>query len=252
MQPTAGTVSDAASTCRACGKALPADRSVCGACGAAHGEENRCPHCTAIADVQPHATLGFVCRVCGGPRIALDARFATPSSRTSQALVVAGREQTKHLMFSAAGFLLGGMGALGLLIASVVVLAASPGLLPSLAAFVSAGVPFAAGLLALRRAARARQLRAESLHAARLAALGDVQAAIGPLPAARAAEILRIDTEQAELLLAEHSVAALLEGAPEPRLRVEAPGATVPGGTQIEAAPRPEAETDKQRGRTES
>jgi hypothetical protein len=249
MQPTHGTIASAGSPCRACGAVLPADKSVCAACGAAQGEENRCPHCTAIADVQPHPTLGFVCRVCGGPRIAIDARFAVPSQSTTTALVAAGREQTKHLMFSAAGFLLGGMGALGLLIASVVVLAASPGLVPSLAAFLAASVPFVAGLLALRRAAQARAQRSEALHSARVAALGDVQAVTGPLDATRAAEILRLDPEQAELLLAERSVLALLRDTPEPRLRVEPPRATVLDESVAEAEAGPQ--TEKQRGQTE-
>jgi hypothetical protein len=249
MQPTHGTVAGAGSPCRACGAVLPADKSVCAACGAAQGEENRCPHCTAIADVQSHPTLGFVCRVCGGPRVAVDARFAVPSHTTTTALVAAGREQTKHLMFSAAGLLLGGMGALGLIIAAVVVLAASPGLVPSLAAFLAASVPFAAGLLALRRAAQARARRAEALHSARVAALGDVQAVTGPLDATRAAELLRLDPEQAELLLAERSVLALLKGEPEPRLRVEPPQATVLDDSVTEAETGPQ--TEKQRGQTE-
>jgi hypothetical protein len=247
MQPTHGKVAGAGRPCRACGAALAADESVCRACGAAQGEENRCPHCTAIADVQPHPTLGFVCRVCGGPRIAIDARFAVPSHATTTALVAAGREQTKHLMFSAAGFLLSGMGALGLLIVSIVVLAASPGLVPSLAGFLAATAPFAAGLLALRRAAQARAQRGEALHSARVAALGDVQAVTGPLDAARAAEILRLDPDQAELLLAERSVLALLRDAPEPRLRVEPPRATVLDDSVPRADP-----LEKQRGRTET
>lgn len=252
MQPTLGTAAapapETGSPCRACGAALPDGKSVCPACGAAHGEENRCPHCTAIADVEPHATLGFVCRVCGGPRIAVDARFAVPSQSTKTALVSAGREQTKHLMFSAAGFLLGGMGALGLLIAVVAVLAATPGLVPSLAAFLTTSVPFAAGLWALRRAGQARDRRSEALHAARLGALGDVEAVTGPLDAARAAELLRIDAEQAELLLAERSVVALLQGSSEPRLRVDVPQpVTVLDDPATEAAPN----TEKQRGQTE-
>ena len=249
MQPTQGTVAGAGSPCRACGALLPADKSVCAACGAAQGAENRCPHCTAIADVQAHPTLGFVCRVCGGPRIAIDARFAVSSQSTTTALLAAGREQTKHLMFSAAGFLLGGMGALGLLIAGIVVLATSPGIVPSLAAFLAASVPFVAGLLALRRAAQARAKRGEALHSARVAALGDVEAVTGPLDAARAAEMLRMDPEQAELLLAERSVLALLRDAPEPRLRVELPRSTVLDDAATEAAAGPQ--TEKQRGQTE-
>ena len=245
MQPPARTIPDAGSACRACGTELPVGQSVCPACGAAHGEGNRCPHCNAIADVEPHAALGFRCLVCGGPRIALDAQFGAPSQATKQALEAAGRAQTKHLMFTALGLLLAGMGALGLVVASLAVLAASPGTLAALAALAAAAVPSVAGLLTLRRAAGARKQRAEALHAARLAALGDVQAAAGPLDAARAAGILRIDPEQAELLLAEASVAALLQ--PDaPKLRIDAPASTLLDD-ETDVAPN----TEKQRGQTE-
>jgi hypothetical protein len=101
--------------------------------------------------------------------------------------------------------------------------------------------------VALRRAAQARDRRSEALHAARLGALGDVEAVTGPLDAARAAQLMRIEAEQAELLLAERSVVALLQGSPEPRLRVEGAAATGLDDSASEAAPS----TEKQRGQTE-
>lgn len=215
--------------CRNCGQTLPPGQSVCPACGAAHGEANRCPHCDAIADVEPHRALGFRCLVCGGPRVALDVAGVTPSARTTSSLVSAGSEQTKHVMFSAAGLLLTGMGGLSLLIATVVVLAASPGLLPALAAYAAASVPLIAGLFALSRAATARALRNEALRTAQISALGDVQAVTGQLEAQRVVELMRLTPERAELLLAEASVAALLNEAPPPapRVRVAPPAPTV-------------------------
>ena len=107
-------------------------------------------------------------------------------------------------------------------------------------------MPFVAGLLALKRAAGARAQRDEALHAARLRALEGAQQQLGPLDAARAASLLRISAEEAELLLAEASVAALLAPGPEPRLRVDAPGNTVLA-EEDEAAPN----TARQRGQTE-
>jgi hypothetical protein len=198
--------------------------------------------------VEPHAALGFRCRVCGGPRIALDVRCGALSQTAQQALVAAGREHTRHVMFTATGLVLAGMGALGLLVASLVVLAASPGALAALAAFAAAGAPIVAGALALGRAATARRQRAESLHAARLGALADAQAKTGPLDAERAARMLRIAPEQTELLLAELSVAALLGPEPDPRFRVEAPTSpTLLDDERDDAAPN----TEKQRGQTE-
>jgi hypothetical protein len=149
-------------------------------------------------------------------------------------------------MLSAAGLLLAGMGALALVLATLAALAAIGSALAKLAAVAAASVPGVAAFVALRFAAAARRRRAESLHAARLSALADAQAVAGPLDAARAASMLRIDPEQAELLLAEVSVAALLQPGPEPRLRVEAPASTVPDDDD-EAA----HSTEQQRGRTE-
>jgi hypothetical protein len=217
--------------CRNCGQPLPPGQSVCPACGAAHGEANRCPHCDAVADVEPHNALIFRCLVCGGPRVALDVAGVTPSDRTRSALVNAGSEQTKHVMFSAAGLFLSGMGALALLIATAVVLSASPGLVPTLATYLAASVPLVAGLLALSRAATARNLRSEALRTAQISALGDVQSVTGLLDAKRVTELMRLSPERAELLLAEASVAALLNDAPvpAPRLRIEMPAPTVAG-----------------------
>lgn len=213
------------SPCRNCGQALPAGKSVCSACGAAQGEANRCPHCNATADVQPHATLGFACLVCGGPRVVLGLPNVTLSARTSAALTTAGTEQTKHIMFSGAGFLLAGMGALALLIATVVVLSAAPGPLSTLAIYLAACVPLSAGLLALVGARGARGRRAEALRAAEQSAITDLQAVAGPLNAAQAAELMRISPDRAEMLLAAASVESFLDVGPAPRLRVAAPGA---------------------------
>lgn len=248
MPAPARTVPEVASDCRVCGKALPADTSVCPACGAAHGEESRCPHCRVVADVEPHTALGFRCLVCGGPRLPPGAALGRPSQTTQQALAAAGREQTKHLMLTAAGLLLAGMGALALLVATLAALSPIGPALVKVGVMAAASVPGVAAFVALRFAATARRRRAESLHAARLSALADAQAVTGPLDAARAASLLRIEPERAELLLAEVSVAALLQPGPpgpEPRLRVEPPAATVLA--EDDAAPN----TEKQRARTE-
>jgi hypothetical protein len=228
MPPVAATQLEPpkSAPCRTCGQALPAGKSVCAACGAAQGEGNVCPHCNAVADVEPNATLGFRCLVCGGPRIALNVASVALGSRTRTALTAAASEQAKHLMYSAAGFLLAGMGALAVLIASAVVLTASPEPWATVAAYLAAGAPLAAGLWALARARTARLLRGEGLRTAQISALADVQATTGPLTAAQVAEALRIGPERAELLLAELSVAALLDEGPPPRLRVDAPAVT--------------------------
>ena len=248
MPPAAAlTELDSRATCHACGRALAPGSAVCTACGAAHGETNRCPHCGAIADVEPHAALGFRCLVCGGPRLALNVSGVVPSAPTVSALRSAGKSQTEHVMYSSAGFVLVGMGMLALLIASLVVLTASPGLVPTLAAYLGALVPTAAGLAAFVRAANIRKHRAQALHAAEVSALGDVQAVTGPLDAQRVTEILRVAPERAELLLAEASVAALLDPVPAPRVRVAASPTVLSTAADADEAA---SELGEPRGRT--
>lgn len=248
MPPADRTQPATGVACRNCGQPLPEGKSVCSACGAAHGESNRCPHCDAVADVEPHAALGFRCLVCGGPRVALDASEVVLGAGTRGALAKAGTEQTKQLMLSGAGVVLCGMGALALLIATMVVAAAEPGQVASAAAYLAAVTPLLTGLLALSRAAVARKQRTRALHEAEVAALGDAQAALGPLSAARAAELMRIAPERAELLLAEASVATLLAEAPAPKLRVDAAVPGVPSGQTQLSEPAPETTTDAAAG----
>jgi hypothetical protein len=199
-----------------------------------------CPHCGALAIVEPHAALGFRCAVCGGPRLPLDAPEVDLGAEAQRALKSAGREHTRHVMLSAAGFALGGLGALGLLVATAVLLVASPGLLPSVLTLLACGTPLGAGLWALRAAAAARNQRGEALHAARLAALNDAQAVLGALDAKRVSQLLQVDTDQAELLLAEASVATLLEQAVAPRVRVDA----APAAPLATMEPEAEVEVD--------
>lgn len=233
MAPAARTANDPVATCRNCGQALSGDRAVCERCGAAHGPANHCPHCHAVADVERHSSLGFRCLVCGGPRVALDVQGVGLSERTNASLQRAGTEQTKHLMFSAAGFSLVGMGLLAVLVTSLVVVSVAPSALLAAAAYVASLVPVAVGAFALSRAADARKLRSGALRSAQVSALADVQAVTGVLTTARVSEVLRISGEQAEQLLAEASVASYLNEAPAPRVRVDATEPALDAATEL-------------------
>lgn len=253
MPPPAATALDPRATCQACGRALAPDSAVCSACGAAHGEANRCPHCHAVADVEAHPGLGFRCLVCGGPRIALNVSGVTPSAPTLAALSSAAKRHNEQLVYSSAGLVLLAMGALALVIATLMVAAASPGVVPTLAAYLGALVPTGAGAFALARGSAARKRRGEALLAAQVGALGDVQAVTGVLEAGRVAEIMRLTPERAELLLAEASVASFLNHGPAPRLRVPGVASTEPGSMPFEEAPGEQARSRSRttRGDTE-
>lgn len=53
--------------CPTCGTAVPAGANRCIACGKVFGEDNRCPHCHALAGVVVRSG-GFACAACGGAR----------------------------------------------------------------------------------------------------------------------------------------------------------------------------------------
>jgi len=235
MPPAAVTTLDPRAACHACGQPLPPQSAVCPGCGAAHGESNRCPHCHAVADVEAHAALGFRCLVCGGPRVALDVSGVTSSAATRAALSTANERHAENVAYSGGGLAVLALGALALVLTTVVVATTSAGVLPSLAGYVGALVPVILGLLSLARGARARKQRGDALHSAQVSALADVQAVTGVLDARRVAEIMRLTPERAELLLAEASVASLLDQVPPPRVRVGSVQATEPGSLLDEA-----------------
>src|SRR5512146_112197 len=53
--------------CPTCRTEIPEGAVRCPGCGRVFGEDNRCPHCNAIAAVRPVGG-GFVCLACGKPR----------------------------------------------------------------------------------------------------------------------------------------------------------------------------------------
>lgn len=62
-----GSMAENERSCPTCGTAVPADAQRCVACGRVLGEENRCPHCQAVAAVV-RASGRTVCAACGKPR----------------------------------------------------------------------------------------------------------------------------------------------------------------------------------------
>jgi hypothetical protein len=61
-------MSDAPSHCAVCSTAIPPGAPRCIACGAVWGEDNRCPHCYALAAVQATSDGRHVCLACGKHR----------------------------------------------------------------------------------------------------------------------------------------------------------------------------------------
>ncbi len=178
---------------------------VCGRCGNTSGEANRCPHCGAIARVEPKGAgvaLTWVCGVCGGPRmpngVGSGEAITTPlrEARASQQRALRARAQFWAFTVMALFF-------------TMVALAAWP-----VAAFVShlillgmAATPTLFAVRARARAGRAVEAEREAIDRAWLAAAEDVTSrAKKGVTVAELAKELKVDPVKAEKLLTELAV----------------------------------------------
>jgi hypothetical protein len=188
--------------CPTCGTKILEGALRCPGCGRVFGEDNRCPHCHAIAAVKPRGE-GYVCVACGKPRERLP--FTTvlgEDDRISRASLVPGAApapgaRTSGLrLFGVLGI---GGGVLGAALATLA-LGVTPVGIAAAVVLALAGV--AVGASALRRAAgrqeadAARDRRAMEL---RLTALAEKHG--GDLTATTVAKALRITTEEADAAL---------------------------------------------------
>jgi len=177
---------------------------VCGRCGTPSGESNRCPHCNAIARVEPKgsgANLRWVCGVCGGPRMpgGLGGEAAaTPLREAKASLSLATRLRLSYRFFAFA--------------ASLSALALLAGVLGSAHVF-TLFVAIATAIqtaLALRQRSRAQHATAdanEALERAWLAAAEQVAShAKNGVTVAELASRLKIDAVKAEKLLTQLAV----------------------------------------------
>jgi len=134
--------------CSACGGGLDA-LGRCARCGAVYGEAYRCPLCQALSDVEPHPTLYYCCRVCGGPRVPPD---GSPISEPEVTLLRSVRsEQLRAGAFKGGAAFAAVSGALSLLVTTVVLLATAPAPFAKVAAFAACLVPFVLSFFALGR-----------------------------------------------------------------------------------------------------
>lgn len=245
-------------TCRVCASKLD-DSQRCSRCGAAYGEANRCPHCKSIADVEPHDTLRFRCRVCGGPRVPLDAPDVVRTGRERAPLALAQKARMKSAAWKVGGISSAGFGLISLLVALLVLGLASPGFVATLLTLAIVSVPFAVAVLAWRRAKREERAAQNAIDDAWALVASDwMRGAASELTAEDLAQAMRISSEQAEVLLARLSVQDFVKARvteegdlaystrdiPAPRARVEGEAPST------ELALDEEPETDVARAKT--
>ena len=190
-------------TCSACG-ARAVSGGVCGRCGNTSGEANRCPHCGAIARVEPKGAgvlLHWVCGVCGGPRMPNGVggeAVTTPlrEARASQQRALRARAQFWAFTVMALFF-------------TMVALAAWPvaALVSHLILLAMAAAPTLFAVRARARAGRAAEAESEALERAWLAAAEDVTSrAKKGVTVAELAKQLHIEPVKAEKLLTQLAV----------------------------------------------
>jgi len=188
--------------CRVCGTPL-AGALICGKCGAVHGERYRCPHCGAVADLEPHNVLRFRCKVCGGPRVPSDDVSVTRSGAETPELERAQRAQRVAAAWRVAAGVVAGFGGLSLLVALLVLVAVTPGVLGTLGAAIAVLVPFVLAWLFWRRGAAEAQKIGDALDEAWQRVAREVlDAHRGELTATQLGKALRTDAATAERLLA--------------------------------------------------
>ena len=227
LEPAAGR------KCRVCGSNLPERMLRCAACGAVHGENYRCPHCKAGADLETAGKDRFRCAACGGPRIFLDSPDLVASGRELPALQRAERARIKGALLRVLGWSLLSGGGLALFAAVATLSLLSLGAAWSALVAATAALPFASGLVLTRMATGIRRDGERALAEAELSVAEDVVRGLGrEVEAAELSAILHLGEQRAEELLAELSVNDLVQrrvteagslGYTAPRLRVDLP-----------------------------
>jgi hypothetical protein len=186
-----------------CGSKLADDSLRCTNCGAAYGEKNRCPHCKSVADVEPSDALGFRCRVCGGPRVPVDDARVVQSGREIPLLERAQRARVKRAGYRVAAGVVGGFGALSVLVSLLVLALVNPGIFGVIGMLMVTAVPFVLAALAFGRAGRETRELEQTLDQAWSLVASDVLSSVGrELTAGELAKALRVSEPRADELLA--------------------------------------------------
>ncbi len=189
-------------TCSACGASAVTD-GVCARCGNVSGDANRCPHCNAIARVEPRGSgesLRWVCGVCAGPRMPGGLGGEPSIAPLREAKASLGRATRSRAAFWVFALIATFM--------TLVVLAAWPiGIIAKMILLALAITPTALAVRARARSGRATADANEALDRAWLAAAEDVaKHSKKGVTVAELASRLKIDAVRAEKLLTQLAV----------------------------------------------
>ena len=195
-------------TCPTCATRVPPGATRCPGCGRVFGEDNRCPHCHAIAAVKP-AGAGYACSACGKPR---ERRAGTTvlgegEPRSSRISIVpetaTGGVRSGGLRFLGTAFV--GAGGAS---AALATLLFGTGVVGIAAALALGSIGILVGLRALRRArALDEEARTKERRALELRILSLAEKHGGELTATLVAKDLSVRPEEAD-----RALTALVDG----------------------------------------
>ncbi len=165
-------------------------------------DASKCPLCGAVAGESPDEELRYVCDVCGAPRVPLDDPAVRRSGKEAAPLKRADAARKARAGWRAAA--VGAAVVLPFVLALSAILGLAWSATAALVAAIMLGLPAASllGFAMARAKARGKEIQ-PALDAAWLSVATDIaQSATGPLKAGDLAAKLRVDTAQAEQLLA--------------------------------------------------
>jgi hypothetical protein len=198
-------------SCPACAKALPAGATRCPNCGLVLDEHKRCPHCHAVAEVEPSEDARFVCAVCGGVRIPIDGPAVPRSSEQLELLKKATVARSARAIWSVVASIVGAFGVFSVLVLWLAIAVAHPPVAASIVAALAVLVPFGFSVLAWRRSRWHAAEFQPTFEQAWITAARDIaRSRGGELDAAELAKLTRLAEKDADRLLARMSAESLL------------------------------------------
>ncbi|HEY8427182.1 MAG TPA: hypothetical protein VIL20_02360 [Sandaracinaceae bacterium] len=196
-------MSEAPERCPTCGTSVPDGAPRCPGCGRIFGEQNRCPHCHAIAAVIRRGAV-TVCAACGKPRAGTVVLGGGPGSIVPVS-AEGRRASTSAMLRKSKGRALRSFGVLALasgVLGATLAAAAIPGAIGLALAVVAAVIGVGVGALSMRAGARSlREGERDDRRAREAAVLELAQKRGGALTATEVARELGLALEEADRLL---------------------------------------------------
>lgn len=198
-------------TCPACSKSIEDGATRCPHCGLALGEHQRCPHCHAIADVEPSLEAKFVCTVCGGVRIPIDDPAIPRSSEQIDLLRRANVARSARAIWRVISLAVAGFGVFSVLVLWLVIDVAHPVFAGAVVAALAVLVPFAFAAVSWKKSQERGAELGPLVEKAWIAAATDIaRARAGKLDAPALAKVTRISEAAADQILSRMSADSLL------------------------------------------